>query len=666
MFNTYIEKADVPDTPLLNDQSQDVFYLFSYPKDLEGKSEVHEIDFTDARHKVSKEDFSLLKALWIEMSGGVDPVTREITGKLNTIRAYASNLMRLFVWKESHYPDTPLRQWTESHCREFIIDVLFNRIDFYTEGSNAERNNTTKGMLGRGPIISACDMLRKSQRLYALGLVHDGLQTSLPASFIQDSVEEHLEDNGISYAKWIDGDGWKSIPFAANMFNLAHAINVIESKECRILRAFFKHQQSELCVSHNTLFFSGRYDKPSSYDDFCASKYISPSPTGKRKRKRKKDFILRYSTLKRSLEKASGKVVNTFPFTWEEITKIYRKVFNACLTIVLSLTGARLSEIRNFFADDYQENNDGVWTFKSDIVKTNHGVPALRSMGGLVAKAANVMCDMSYTPKRNRLDGKRMPIFSMTHQPRFSKDAEVKAASNNSLRASLQANFSDAIDEFGEELTTLCEKVHPHMFRHSFAEFAIRRFDGRVFEAIRQHFKHSYQSKFTKEYVGGKDRESIKNGAERRYIRELIERMALDTDDIFSGSLALAIQRKVKESMVIEPSELETVLAEFEEKIKSIAVHEYGICMVLAETQSLSKCLDKKTGLVNIENGCFDLCSGCVHSISSAISHKEEIIRIVLAHKDFLNNFPFKTAAHKVSETTVRNGEKILRQLDRK
>lgn len=112
MFNTNVKKTLVPDTPLLNDQSQDVFYLFSYPKNPSEESKVHEIDFTDARHKVSKEDFGLLKALWIEMSGGVDPVTREITGKLNTIRAYASNLMRLFVWKESHYPDTPLRQWT--------------------------------------------------------------------------------------------------------------------------------------------------------------------------------------------------------------------------------------------------------------------------------------------------------------------------------------------------------------------------------------------------------------------------------------------------------------------------------------------------------------------------------------------------------------------------
>ncbi|ETJ48608.1 site-specific integrase [Pseudoalteromonas agarivorans] len=665
MYSTNVERASVPELRLLNDKSQDVFYVFSYSIDPTEEREVHKIDFNYTRHKVSKDDFSLMKSLWVEICGGVDPVTHEITGKLSTIKAYASNLMRLFVWKESHYPDTPLRQWTLSHCREFSVDVLFNRIAFYTEGSMAEKNHSMKEMVGRGTVEGACDMLRKSQRLYALGLVHDGLVTSLPASFLRNTVEEHLETNGISFAKWIIGKSWNSIPFPAHMFNLAHAINVIESNECRILRAFFKHQQSELCVSHNTMFFRGKNDKLSSYDDYCTSPDVTSSTGEKRKtkRKRKIEFILKYSTLKRSLEEASGRPINTFPYTWEEITKIYRRVFNACLTIIVSLTGARVSELKNFFADDYQRESDGVWTFKSDIVKTNHGVPALRSMGGLVAKAADVMCDMSYTSKRNRADGKRFPVFSMTHQPRFSNGAKARVVSANTFRTSLQDNYNDAIDIFGEELAELCEKVHPHMFRHTFAEFAIRRFDGRVFEAIRQHFKHSYQSKFTKVYVNGKDRESIKKGSERRYIRELIERMALDPNDSFSGSLALAIERKVKESIIIEPSELEAVLTEFEEKIKDITVHEYGICMVFTETQSLSKCLDKETGLPQIQNGCFNLCSGCVHSVSSANSHKEEIIRIILSHKDFLDKFPFRTRAHRVSEVTVRNGEKILKQM---
>ncbi|TWX67153.1 site-specific integrase [Colwellia demingiae] len=637
--------------PNINDLSSEILFVTNDKVSAADDSpKICEFEFNSEKLNMSDLWLSNFKTLFIQKCGGVDVNTRQITCNINTAKAYHSNLRRIFIWASMNKPDTPMRNWTEEDCQKLILSTLQNQIDFYIEGSIAQRNCENIEILGHGPVESLYSLLLDSRKLYLKGMIYDGINVTLPKTFLMSTVEPILKDHGIVPHEWREGNGWDSLPIVNAMLNLGHAIEVIRSEETKLAVAFFKHQQSVNSISHLQLFNNGFFE------EFCASPFITPNG-----RKRKVGVVKAYTALKKLFESILGYEVVGMPFNYEELVQTIRRIYGAALTIFLSLTGIRISEVSSIYADDYKQESDGVWVFKSDLVKTNYGLTEVRTMSGLVAEAANIMVEVSYTQKVRRDDGIRPPLFAQMHQSRFKTTKKFTCASENTLRSILSNHYSLSIEKYGSQFANVCNHLHPHMLRHSFAEFAIRRFDGNVLEAIRQHFRHAYGSKFTKRYTDNKLTEEVSEEIERDYIDELVKRMAFDDiDDAFVGHLALFIKRKVKDVAVIEPSEVEELLKEVSESIESIEVHEYGICIVIKETKGLSKCLDKETQSPNIENGCFKLCSGCLHNVSSKNSNKEEITRIVISHQEFLKEFPIKTRAHSVSKEVVKNGTKIL------
>jgi hypothetical protein len=340
--------------------------------------------------------------------------------------------------------------------------------------------------------------------------------------------------------------------------------------------------------------------------------------------------------------------------------------------IFLTLTGIRISELASICAEDYEQKNDGTWVFKSSLIKTNMGLMEVRSMSGLVAEAADILCKISYVTKKGRTDSKRLPLFGVYFLAwDLNTDNDIRDVARgekeSSLRGHLNGYYKKFIDKYGQAFEDMCPSVHPHRFRHSWAEFALRRFEGDVFEAIRVHFRHSYNSQFTHRYTDGKLSEEIKSDIERKYLRELIERMAGDDkDDEFVGATALYIKRFVNsdEFKCLEPSEVDGYIDDLCDEFESLIAHEYGFCLVRKETRNQAKCLDKTTGIPILENGSFELCSGCINSLHSCKSNKESITRIATSHQNMIASFPFTdSTAVKESKATLTRASKILSQM---
>lgn len=630
------------------------------------KKQTFKINFS--RSLLTPEMSFWVKECFVAMCGGWNhPETQTLSARIGTAKTHKIALIRIGVWASINYPNLPMSRWTEVQVKELLLAALNDEIPFYGEDEVIGEKP-----VGRGGIESVHLVLKRSRKLKLTGKVADGIGFDFPKNFMQKCIEDDLKNYGMTYHNFIQGGGWHSVPLPIAMSLLHEAIEVIKAPKTQFLLEYFKFQRSDLKYSFAQI-EQGYVNKFMKGEMFKNKTKF----TGKAAKQLKQ-----MQTISSLIKKHFDDEINVFPFNGAgELSDYCVEVYEACLVIFLTLTGIRISELSSVFADDYDIARDGVWEFKSDLIKTNSGITEVRVMHGLVAQAADVLVNLSYVDKRERNDKERLPLFGRYfRKPDFNNNVNFRRTGRGISHVTLSSGLNRFYSKFLEvhpEFAEECSSVHPHRFRHTWAEFALRRFEGNVFESIRRHFRHSYGSYYTTHYVFGKLSDEVRDQIEQEFLQEILTKIATENvqamlSDEFKKDLVGRVANYVSRAMdtsILSESEVSDFIEELSHDFESIVAHEYGYCLVRKDTKALANCTDKETQTPIIENGCFELCSGCPHFLSSINSNADSITRIAVSHENMIARFTelfgsnVTSKAIEASKKTITNAEKLLDEM---
>lgn len=612
-------------------------------------------------HEQIKPDIQFkINELFVNLCGGWSNTTSQtLDARISTIRSWRGILLRLGVWWSVNHPNLPLSGFSEVEVKQLLVDALSNNIG-WREGLEYEP-------ISRGMIETLYLFLNRSREFKLKGLAVDGISFDFPKKFLKRCLKNKLKEFDLTYHEWVTGNPWESVPLPVAMSLLGDAISTIRDPKSKFLIDFFKYMRSEESISAKGVFKNG------TYDTYRKNQNNRPHARFEAKAKELEKIVLTH------FPDSDG----DFPFTSNaDLVNHCIEVFDASVTTFLCLTGIRLSELASISADDYDLKTDGTWLFKSELIKTGFGIPETREMSGLAAEAADLLTNLSYIDKRDRSDGKRILLFSRYfYYTDYNKNKKFRSTFRTTSKEGLRDRLNRYYDKFlsnHTEFKELCDSVHPHRFRHTWAEFAIRRFDGNVLEAIRAHFRHSYGSRFTKHYVFDKLSEEVKEKIEKNYLTDILTSLALENvealkDPSFKKDLIGKLAKYISQAMgaeVLTIGEIDDFVEVMTDEFERIIAHEYGFCIVRTETVSQSKCLDRETQTPKLQKACFELCSGCVHYLASKSSNEESITRIAVSHQQMIEDHErifgtnVRSDAIEISKRTLKEAESILASMD--
>ncbi|OUS23819.1 hypothetical protein A9Q99_27720 [Gammaproteobacteria bacterium 45_16_T64] len=579
---------------------------------------------------------------------------QEIVCRTGTFRGYFQHLNNLIMITYKLNIEKPISSWDKKDLKNIFIEVIS-----WDENDNnyckTKSRTDFPDLKSKGSIEYITTILRLSYQQYTKGILPDGLRYYIPEKFEEFALKDFIESKGYDYYLWKKGGSAGSIPLHISTIILSHAIKILHSNKTKLLLAYFDFQRTANKLSHWSIF-----------RDKTVNRLITNNfKMGKGHRQIKID---RHKALESTLSKANGKKISSIPWSdHSDVKKSCDEVYDASIIIFLCLTGIRISELSTIQPGWFNRRNNGVWEFKSEDIKTNHGLITIRNMAGLVAEAADTIERLSYIDKNK--DNYR--LFSRTFsQPFLDKkgtyltmtDKKKKSIASNTstLRMRVKSFYEEIINIHGDELRQEFPTIQPIQFRHTWAEFAMRRFEGNVLEAIRHHFRHS-ASHSTRSYTNQKLTEEERILLEKDYIAEIIHRMGNDEHNDFTGPIASYIKKRIKETHdICSAEEAEQAINKVNMEFESIIAHEWGYCLVRIESRSLANCYDSKTGIPRVEDrACFETCSNCIHRLSHS-SQKEDIQRIGLSHKNFIDNYPLQ----RVTEESIKIVEKCEAILD--
>lgn len=587
--------------------------------------------------------------------------TQTLTARKSTFEGKRNSIAKIVAWATQHKPESSLASWSEVDIMNLLRAVTFNKI--YLPG----RTHTEQSLsvINKDTVLKSVWHITNSGVLYRKGLLSDGYLGQTDFESLISNLKGDLEELGIEFSDWIKSGKYDSVPLEVATLMLLEAINRIRSNNSKALRAYFNIQRTTLRIPPSTFIFQ----------EDSLLKLISIKKEVKFRNNsdisRTQLFV---SAMKSEFIDLGGS--NDFdPIqfilslgTHKALNKEVKNTYDACKVIFFCLTGIRVHEMKQTNSQDYYHDVDGVWRFKATEDKTQGGTKQLRAIAGVAAEAADTMCDISYINKKKRPDNQKTYLFGLytAIKKHFNNDTTIvdhsgAAISRENFGTRLNIFFNKVVTKYGDRILDECTKVMPHGFRHSFVDFVLRRFDGNIHDAIRDHFRHCIRGEFTNTYTDSKAQDQIENAAQRKYMNELVYQMVGESSQDFTGPIALFIQREVSKFKFVSESDLAPLIDSLESDLKHLIPHEYGFCLVLKSRQHLAKCLDKKTGIAKILNGCFELCSGCPNSFHHKQSNQSAIIRNIISHESFLEKFPIKnTPQSKVSKNVVLAGHNIL------
>lgn len=453
---------------------------------------------------------------------------------------------------------------------------------------------------------------------YKLGLMDDGFSVELHEDYVLEKMIKEeapkLTEN-FDYIAWRTGAKLDSVPVYVAMALLKASLEFLRSPRTKMAIATIRILDRGVSTSANLI---KRVN-----DGRLSSFYVGTNnETAKENRKIIEEELCRVFNAG-SITEIPPDILNAnFPCKFKgsvgEIIARIHAISELTMIVIAILTGARRNELESIQWNDIYRDEHGDWRFRSEIAKTNQGIVTIRYISGLAAEAVDVL----------RLAGELKDYSDDSALFRRIKAEGLggNSAARSAVALTLPNTFEHFINPYLDEELKI-NSFTIHALRHTWAEFALRRFDGdSVPELIRQHFRHSWGSYMTRHYIHGKVFEEDGKDLKKQYIAELIGRAANGETRIY-GPVGEFIRDQLSHYEFVGEDEVAEITELFNGEIEP---HSYGFCLVRPETVSVAKCYDKKTQMANTDEACWQKCGACANRATLA-SQREEIQVLALS-----------------------------------
>ncbi|MNQ66524.1 hypothetical protein D3C85_810160 [compost metagenome] len=229
----------------------------------------------------------------------------------------------------------------------------------------------------------------------------------------------------------------------------------------------------------------------------------------------------------------------------------------------------------------------------------------------------------------------------------------------NTLRQWLDDYFENSFLAAYPEVKAEHPGISPHQFRHSWAEFSIRRFDHNVQAQVREYFLHK-SKRATRRYTDKKLSESVQYSIEHEYLGEVIHRIISDRfGDEYKGPAYRRIIKTLSKVESLDPSDLEALVESICSSIESYTAFEWGCCLLLKNSKQDAKCHDSFTGLPEPKiYASVERCTTCSNLGTNSLQ-RNNLARIAINHSYIAKHHPV-LAIGKLSQNVVNQISRLL------
>jgi integrase len=639
--------------------------------------------------------------------------------KYNTLQSITSDLKKICRWGSQFYPEQDLKVLSEVEIHELITYIFCSPIGV----------TKSQAVLSFKSVEQFIAILSKISKAFLDGKVSDGVSelSFLPLNYrggVHPFFKHLAKKNNIDLHEWVKGGSFGKVPVHIAMAFLGHSIETIRSRNTKFAAQIYRwYANVDKLGKEEVVANLARLHKIFSYINayieikktgVLSLRMVNKSGNNSEKEvaisQRKDEYIQARYHGNKTHEEALLKLPNStgfrsgasqvwryefdeylvvhkyleesyalgdIPFTNREQLSSFvcKKLRSSTLVILLCLTGARSwSEIAQMTFGDI-EYEFGLTRYSTPITKTNHGIKAARKSTHLIYEAVmvlNCFCVEGLGEEVNKM----RPVFSSKTGKFISVDYHNIPMAGRQLMSLLTGfydSFVSQYPEFKDEHGT----ISSHQFRHTWAEFALRRFEGDIPEIIRRQFMHSFGSGFTNDYTFSKLEPETRDMLVRGYLKETLHKIGSgyinnitleDFETEFQGKAIKLLNRSL-ETKVFSLEDVEVWAEEEADNYYQIQAHEYGYCLLRKELVEHAKCYDETTGIAIVGAAKFTDCANCCNFAAhkgnnlanikrQAIGHQSTIDRLKKQYPHFTDEQPLI----KASKFAVEQASQIIGQ----
>ncbi|CAI9007732.1 hypothetical protein EMIT0324P_70240 [Pseudomonas chlororaphis] len=585
--------------------------------------------------------------------------------KSGIIKMATKTLLLLSVF-EKLFPQKKL-----SEVDQTSLEICVTTAMYHSLVQNPSENNITLKLhpqpFRKGYLTTLITAYRLLYRYHQEGRCNDGPERIVTQPVITKYLKEDLAALNFDFQDWKNSNSYGSIPFVVANLLMADAIETLKSPRTKQLLLYFETIRETRRLDLVNKMWTSNKNKIKKFR-LTSNIDCLTRPFGGDSHESVECKSLIMIPLYNELYRAFGP---NYQFPWPKYNDLqndHQRVMLACYIIFLFVMGKRGGEVGPLRACDIsipQYRSDSA-TFTTPNFKTNDGIQSTQGVTDFIEDAFETLVGLFYTDIRDT----ETPLFS-TLPFLKSTDKPNGKVSQGHLSKLLQDYYLEFIERAATQVEIEIREIHPqispHQFRHSFAEFSLRRFDGNVEELLRQVFRHGLNLKWIKTYSADKLDETTNQRLNQDYIRELVPRVLRDHSNLesdFVGGMAVYINTTIRpQTLHMTPSEFEKHLDRVVEDFVSITPHEYGWCLLHKNFATQAKCsLDGITPSPRATTS--KKCNGCINFLSSRRSHFSAQRQIAITHIDFIESKIWKLPELKRASTlAVRDAQKLFPEL---